>query len=478
MENQFARDHVPVPPKGNQKWSWYGPGLLWMLSAVGTGSILFTPRVAAAYEYQLFWLLVLVVFFMWVMIREMARFSIVTGMTMLEGMHSLAGPKNWAVWAIFLPQLLAAAVGIAGLSAVVGGAVASFAPGTSTLYAALVVIACTSLTATGNYSLIEKLSRSLAIVLLLMVVVSAAVVFPGLSPLAEGLAPSWPEDADYYVILPWVGTILAGSMGIIWFGYWTATRGYGGGLRGREDDDEVVDDGEISPSDDQSAEQQKNGLRAWISTGSTAALLGCVGGLIVLIAFMVLGAELLVDQDSLPQGTDVAIDLTVMFSDIWGVWGKWLLMVIIFIALVGSVIANQDGWGRSFADMTLILSRERRAADSPGAVIGFFNRLEQRWGRSLLSRLMLKRIFILAVTGVCPLLILWFFSDPVVVMSASGIIAAAHTPFIVVAALYVNRTRLPDALRPNLFYTLAMAAAGVFYSGFAVLYLLDYLELL
>lgn len=32
------------------------------------------------------------------MIREMARFSIVTGETMLEGMHTLEGPRGWAVW--------------------------------------------------------------------------------------------------------------------------------------------------------------------------------------------------------------------------------------------------------------------------------------------------------------------------------------------------------------------------------------------
>ena len=78
------RAEVPSPPSGLDKLKWYGPGLLWMLSAVGTGSILFTPRVASAYQYDLLWVLLLVVFFMWVMIREMARFSVVTGRSMLE----------------------------------------------------------------------------------------------------------------------------------------------------------------------------------------------------------------------------------------------------------------------------------------------------------------------------------------------------------------------------------------------------------
>ena len=79
----------------------------------------------------------------------------------------------------------------------------------------------------------------------------------------------------------------------------------------------------------------------------------------------------------------------------------------------------------------------------------------------------------LTITGVVPVAIILVFSDPVAVMSASGIIAALHTPFIALSALYVNRTRLPLALRPGLSITLCMTAAGLFYLGFAGVYLWD-----
>jgi len=42
-------------------------------------------------------------------------------------------------------------------------------------------------------------------------------------------------------------------------------------------------------------------------------------------------------------------------------------------------------------------------------------------------------------------------------------------------ALFVNRTRLPAPLRPGLFYTKAMAAAGVFYVVLALAYIADLL---
>ncbi len=269
MSKQLFRPTVPRAPEGWDKWRWYGPGLLWMLSAVGTGSILFTPRVASAYEYQLLWLLLLVVFFMWVMIREMARFSIVTGKTMLEGMYTLEGPRGWAVWLVLLPQLLAASIGIAGLSAVVGSAVQSILPGSSTLYGVVLVLLSTAFVAGGQYMVIERFSRVMALLLMVMVIGSALVVGPDMSNVATGLAPGWPSEPDLYIILPWVGTILAGSMGIVWFGYWTATRGYGGGLTSHEKDDEMPEEARSeqrrAEAEGQEASMRAKRAEAWVN---------------------------------------------------------------------------------------------------------------------------------------------------------------------------------------------------------------------
>ncbi|MFO7830490.1 MAG: Nramp family divalent metal transporter [Desulfuromonadaceae bacterium] len=472
MQKILLRNWVSTAPEGKEKIRWYGPGLMWMLSAVGTGSILFTPRVASLYQYQLLWLMLLVVFFMWVMIREMARFSVVTGYTMLEGMHTLKGPRDWAIWIIYIPQLIAAAVGIAGLCAVVGSTLGNFLPGSNLIYGLLVLFACTGLTGTGKYAFLERISRNMAIVLLLMVVVSAAVMFPGISEVTSGFQIQWPTDSDLYVILPWVGTILAGSMGIVWFGYWTATRGYGGGLAGREGDEEVVDRENKSKYESQARQTRIRRASDWLPISSGTAALGTITGLIVLVSFMILGAELLAPKNLLPQGTDVAIDLAVMLSEIWGPTGKWLMIIIVVIALAGSVLANQDGWGRSFADMTLIFLRSQRYANSPGPIVRLVRKLECKMDCRLLTRIAFKRFYIAVVTGIIPAIILIIFQDPVKVMSASGIIAAAHTPFIVFLALYVNLTRLPKPLRPSGFYVASMMSAGIFYLGFAVLYIL------
>jgi hypothetical protein len=310
-----------------------------------------------------------------------------------------------------------------------------------------------------------------------MAIVTAAIVCPGLAPIAQGLALSWPDDPDLYVILPWVGTILAGSMGIVWFGYWTATRGFGGGLVSREKDDEQPAEGRRAQEKEdrrpsQDPEERAARVRSWVRIMTGAASLGVVGGLVVIASFMVLGAELLAPKGLLPEGTDVAVDLANLFSEVWGTAGEYLLLAAIVVAIGGSVLANQDGWGRSFADMTLIFLREKGDKQS-GALGRSFAWLQEKTGSGIGKRRFLKRFYVLTVTGLIPVAILLLFKDPVKVMSVSGIIAALHTPFIVFAALFVNRRLLPDDLRPGLFFTAAMTLAGLFYLGFAGVYLLD-----
>lgn len=479
MQQRILRNQTEKVPQGWwRRLAWLGPGLLWMLSAVGTGSILFTPRVAAAYQYQLLWLLLFVVALMWIMIREMARYSIVTGRSMLDGMNDLPGPRGWAVWVIFIPQLLAAAVGIAGLAAVVGSAVSAFLPAPASTWGIAIVVICAAVTASGKYGLVEAISRIMAIALMVMAIVTAIMVWDGGLEVFVGLRPSWPQDADWYVIIPWVGTILAGSMGIIWFGYWTAARGFGGGIMG---DDETVtsrqDDHEsLGQAAEQDESSRKQAVRSWIRLMNGTAALGVIGGLLVLLAFMILGAELLAPQGIMPAGPEVAVELTKLFSEVWGEFGRYLMLIAIMIALGGSILANQDGWGRSFADINLILA-QAPAGKKQGPLSRQLARLNAWFGKNGQPRRNLKRLYILGITGVVPVAILLVATDPVRVMSLSGIIAAAHTPFIVLIALWVNRRQLPIDLRPGLLATTAMAVAGLFYLLFAIAYFGDLLGL-
>ena len=255
--------HVPEPPRGKERLRLYGPGLLWMISSVGSGSVLFTPRVGARYEYTFLWALLVVVFFIWVMIREVGRYTEVTGKTVLNGYRGLPGPRNWAVWLIFVPQLVACAVTIAGIAALLGSAMMIAFPGTQVLYAAAFTLVSIVLVVTGHYQGVERAASIMAGLLVAAVLVSAARVFLGPGTLGAGLVPTVPENLDLYFILPWLGFILAGAAGVMWFSYWVAAREFGGPLEHRigGGGSELDADGDSSSPEDQGRTDDERGER-------------------------------------------------------------------------------------------------------------------------------------------------------------------------------------------------------------------------
>ncbi len=116
QEEDRNQEQVPQPPKGGERLKWLGPSFLWMLSAAGSGELLFTPRITAFYGYSLLWALLAAVILKWFINGEVGRFSVCTGATILEGFKQLPGPKNWAVWIILLPQVVVAISTVAGLA--------------------------------------------------------------------------------------------------------------------------------------------------------------------------------------------------------------------------------------------------------------------------------------------------------------------------------------------------------------------------
>jgi Mn2+/Fe2+ NRAMP family transporter len=151
-----------------------------------------------------------------------------------------------------------------------------------------------------------------------------------------------------------------------------------------------------------------------------------------------------------------------------GGFGFWLLIVGVVIALAGTILANQDGWARMFADATLMLlpARWREASNEDGhagAPVGWVTK-----------RSRLKQIYVVVATAALPLLVFFLVRRPVDILSVGGIVAAAHTPVVVFLTLYLlNKTRLPRELRPGVVMTTLMVLSGLFFLAFAVLHLLN-----
>jgi len=439
---------IDRPPRGRERLNWIGPGFIFIAaSAGGAGEILFPPRVGSLYGYTFIWAMLAAVALKWFINREVGRFAVCTGATILDGFKQLPGPKNWAVWLIVLPQIFVAVGSISGLAGAAATAIVLMLPGDPRFWMVMVVLTTMAILLWGKYGWLEKIATVMATLLISAAVITAITVFPQPGDLAAGLAPSLPSNVDYSEILPWLSFMLAGAAGLMWYSYWIPERGYGAAEQAREND--TV----IRPAD--LTGQDRKRLRGWINQMTIDTTVGIVGGLINVTAFLILGAELLQPQGLVPAENDVARVLGQLLGNAWGQAGFWFMVVAVFIGFFQTTLTNQDGWARLLADgMHIILQRF------------------QVQGRWVNEKFLQKAFLIVLLTGVTAITYV-IVGEPVGLLKIAGVIEAAHIPVVVGLTLYLNHRVLPEELRPSKITFGFTALAGLFFAVFAIIYVLQ-----
>jgi Mn2+/Fe2+ NRAMP family transporter len=447
QEEDRNQEQVPQPPKGGERLKWLGPSFLWMLSAAGSGELLFTPRITAFYGYSLLWALLAAVILKWFINGEVGRFSVCTGATILEGFKQLPGPKNWAVWIILLPQVVVAISTVAGLAGAAATALILMTGGTVQMWTVIIIVVTAAIVLFGQYSVVEKISSYVGVARTIAVVAASLFIFPSFRQLPSGLVPQIPQNVQYQEILPWLGFMLAGAAGLMWYSYWVEARGYGAAsIKGTE----AIDPKQLN-------QEQRKKLRGWLSLMTLSNTLAVVGALLAALSFLILGSELLHPQGIVPKEQQVAETLGRLLGDIWGPFGFWFMVAIVFITFCSTVLSVEDGFGRMFADGTQILLQ------------GFG--VQGRWT----NEKFLQRFYIVVLLVALPIAVYLFFGQPIGLLQTAGAIEAAHIPIVTGLTLYLNHRMLPKELRPSKFIFGGTAVAGIFFAVFAVIYLLQLL---
>lgn len=412
-----------------------------MVSAAGSGELLFTPRVGSLHGYGLLWAMVVAIALKWCINREVGRFAVCTGETLLQGFASLPGPRAWAVWLILVPQLLVAVSAIAGLAGGAASAVILVLPGSLFTWMIVSVLAASALVTIGRYRAIERVAVIIGVAVALAAVAAAISVKPDPAEILAGFRPRFDDAIDAREILPWLGFMLSGAAGMIWYSYWAVAKGYGaaGSKHGAR---------QTRAAGKDPAEVDR--LRGWLRQMTLDNTVAVGGTFLIAGAFLVLGAELLRPEGLVPEESRVASTLGRLLGDVWGRAGYWFMIAGVFVGFWDTVLSDQDGHGRMFADGSRLLIPSLRRFD------------EQ----------MLRRAFVIVLVTVLPIVLFAIVGEPVALLKIAGAVEAAHIPVVAGLTLYLNRTRLPRELRPSVAATSAAVIAAGFFAAFAIYYVL------
>lgn len=432
-------------PQGLERIKWLGPAFIWMLAAAGSGELLFTPRVAAKYGYTLLWAMIASVVFKWFINKEIGRYTVCSGTTIFRGFKEISGTANWVIWLITVPQLLVAVASVAGLA---GGAATVFIGLDSTylkmISIVIIVLSCLIIYV-EQYQTLEKTTTVLAFIRAVAVLAAAISVHPDLQALGSGMIPQVPQNVQTKEVLPWLGFVLAGPAGLMWFSYWLQARGYGAAALNR---DRPIEKHRIN-------DQQKKDLRGWLTQLTIANTIAVLGALVIVLAFLILGTELLLAKNLVPEQNQIAETLGTLLESVWGRFGFYFMLVIIATTFFSTLISNQDGYARMFADGTKIIIAPWKKSPSK------------------LNDKKLQRIYLVTVLGILPMVLYWMVGEPVGLLKLAGIIEGLQIPLLAGLVLYLNLKTLPEGLKPSWFSIAGTALAGFFFLGFAAVYLYE-----
>ncbi len=290
-----------------------GPGLVIAATGLGAGDLIAASVAGARYGTAILWAVLVGAAMKYVMNEGLTRWQLATGTTLLEGwiqrlpkIISLYFFVYLVLWSFIVAGALIASTGLAAHALYPGLSVEVWGMLHSLLALALVMV--------GRYSLLERLMKFFMGLMLLVVVICAAWVAPGMSGILSGLLiPSIPEGSVLF-ILGIIGGV-GGSVTLLCYGYWIRERDW---------------------------TRREDLPRSRFDMAVAYLLTGLFG-----IAIMIISSGVPAD---IASGTKMVPGIASHLESVIGPFGKWCFLIGFWSAVFSSMLGVWQGIPYLFAD--------------------------------------------------------------------------------------------------------------------------------
>ncbi len=423
---RLTRETILAPPAGfRQRLRFLGPGFILSASIVGSGELIATTRLGAEAGFVTFWVILVSCLVKVTVQLEFGKQAIYSGESTMEALNKLPGPRlgkaNWSIWAWLLLMIfkMLQVGGIVGGTALV---LTIFFPQISVaVWSYLTAIVVSLMIYRGSYKPIERISLVFIGLFTVLTLVSVgALQFTPLHITGGELLSGFSFQLPAEVVLIAIGAFGITGVGgdeIMAYNYWLIEKGYAA---------------YTGPREETEAWQQR--AKGWIRVMYLDALLAMVIYTMMTAAFYLLGAAILHRQGLLPEGMELVETLSRLYTQSLGPWAGTLFLVGAFVVLFSTLFGALAIWTRLFSDAF--------------GQIGWldFKDVGQRH----------KAIALLAWS--IPLIWATLFlmlKAPVLMVIIGGVATTVILLIVVFAVLHFRYRRLPDALRPSVFYDVA-----------------------
>lgn len=347
---------MKTPPRGLAILALLGPSFVWSAEYIGSGEVILSTRTGAILGVGATWAIVSGIFLKYWIGMSGARYTVCTGESMIDMLDRMPGPDHWAVWIVLVAQFLSAAISIGSLATAAGVFVSNLLPISPYLAGWGVTIFALAVVWSGVFHVLKMIMSGFVFVIVVGVVYVAVKVVPGTSVLLDGLLfriPAVPEWAvseagvssnPWRELLPLLGWAAGGFASQVWYTYWVLGAGYGAAQG--QNYGEPADVEKLQALSRAGAKK----IKGWCRVVYTDATLAMAIGIVVTVSFLIAGAGVLRPHELAPEGPEVGLTLSRLFSSQWGELGGFLFLLSGAVALIGTQIGQLAGWPRLLAD--------------------------------------------------------------------------------------------------------------------------------
>lgn len=414
-----------------------GPGLIISAIIVGSGELIVTPKLGATAGFTMLWFILLGCFIKVFVQVELGRFAISRGMTTLEAMNSIPGPRFIVSWLLWLWLLMYVAL-IFQVADMVGGLASVFAlagmPLPDWALTVLVAASCAVLLVVGRYKMVELISTSLVVLFTFttLVAVGALQSTPfaiTASELVEGLKFQLPDK--FTTAFACFGVIGVGASELIYYPYWCLEKGYARNVGPHED-----------------SEEWRRRARGWLRVMNIDAWVSFSIYTTATLAFYLLGASVLHAKGLVVENNQMIATLSHMYRETFGQWSYWAFLLGAFAVLYSTVFGATASNARLLAD-----------------ALALFGVVKYRAPEDRLRMIKAGCVLLPCAFAIVFLLV----GEPVSLVFIGALAQGLMLPFLAAAALYFRYRRTDAALRPGLVWSawlwlaaLCMSAVGLY----------------
>ncbi len=362
MNETAPVERISLPPRGLALLMALGPGLVWCGEYIGSGEVVLATRTGAIFGVMLLWAPTVAIFSkFWIGVAG-ARYTVCTGECMVDMLGRTPGPRHWVVWLVLIGQVCTGAISTAAVASVAAIFAAHFIPLPPFILGWMITLGVIVLVWSGRFDPLKKVMALLVGLIIIGVFDVARATWPGWGEALLGFfgfrvpdLPVWAVTkhgvgpSPWGEILPLLGWAAGGFASQVWYTYWVLGAGYG--MASGRDYGQPLDPGELRRIDAETAKR----LRGWCRVVYVDATVALIVGVTVTGAFMVAGAGVLGPEEIAPDGSNVALELSRLFSIRWGPLGAHLFILAGLAAMISTMLGQFAGWPRLLADCFRLL---------------------------------------------------------------------------------------------------------------------------